>query len=256
MQRLGKADGLIAGLALVVALPGCSLTNGLDDVLCSRDEEDCGSAQASGGAGMAGSGAGPTETGGAPNSGGGGTGGAGSGGNAPEGGAPPLVSCPEPGDLELLYQNGEYQEADTLSSRIRPHFQIRNQTDESVPWSSLQIRYYFTADDAEGLGYECIYGFGVNGCHGAVSGKIASTAGADKPSVLTVTFGEAAGNVPPLMTGASFKGAILHATGPDFEQENDYSYSDDPTYERDYAEWDHVTLHCGDVLLDGTPPSE
>lgn len=253
MQRLGMSHPLIASLTLVAALPACSFTNSLDDVLCPKGDEDCGSASASGGSNMGGSGSSPAATGGGPGAGGSG---GGTGGAPGQGGAPPSLDCPNPGDLELLYQNGQYQEPDSLSTRIRPHFQIKNVSDEEVAWSALSIRYYFTADGAEGLGYDCIYGFGENGCRGAVGGTIKSSEGPSMPSVLEVTFGEAAGTLLPLGTGASFKGAILHATGTDFDQENDYSYSDDLRYERDYAVWENVTLYCDDVLIAGTPPSD
>ncbi len=245
-------------LATLMALPaglGCSLLQDVDSLLCPEDDPSCetvgsgglGGAEGTGGDDGSGGSGGEASTGGNESSGGGEA----TGGQGSMGGAPP-VDCPAPGSIEVEYQNGQVQGDEEGEDRIRPHFRLKNLSNESVEFKDLVLRYYFSADGAAGINFQCIYGFAVNGCRGAVTGLALPP---ELPEYMEVKFTADAGVILPEQTSAFIKGQIRHTSGNAFNQENDYSYSADPAFTgQDYSTWEKITLHCGDLVIWGDVP--
>lgn len=239
---------------------GCSLTHDLDSVLCPQSDPDCADAASAGGSDGLGGGSQTGGTGADTSSGGSGTG----GNDSSDGGAPPVdEGCPEAGTIQARYQNGLVQGDDATSGRIRAYFQIENTGGDDVDLSTLRLRYYFTDNAAIAPQYDCAFVLGVGSgeCSGTVTAEILDGEETGATSILELTFSEGLALLRRRSITLDINGSILGQAGGDFDQKDDYSYSELPEHVNDdvnghYGVWDRVTVHCGSTLLWGTPPGD
>ncbi|MDC3957074.1 hypothetical protein KEG38_24645 [Polyangium jinanense] len=144
-----------------------------------------------------------------------------------------------------------YKASDTnaTNAEIKPHFNIVNGSDVSVPLAELQIRYYYTLETngSQTEVFHCDYA--LVGC-GKVSGAFMTTSGANADHYLEVTFSGADVLTPGQQSG-EIQARYNKMDYASYDETNDYSF--DPT-KTAFADWDKVTLYHNGALVWGVEP--
>jgi hypothetical protein len=145
----------------------------------------------------------------------------------------------------------EYLCANTtmMGNQITPHFDIVNGSSSSVPLSSLELRYYFTANGSTSLAFDCDYA--KVGCPN-LSGSFNTASGMNADHYLSITFSAGAGDVAPGSDSGEIQ-ARFHDSNfaVTFNQADDYSFDATKT---SFSDWDHVTLYQSGTLVWGVEP--
>ncbi|MDC3957038.1 cellulose binding domain-containing protein [Polyangium jinanense] len=228
IRRRGPASSprlVVAALAAFGSVSACSFDwEGYDPRLASSGEPGATGPSAGGAGGDGGAG-------------GVGIGGMGGGGGG-AGGAPPT-------GFRLQYKNANPKVDDI---QIQPHFKIVNGTQENVPLSDFEIRYWFTHDGGGSFVYDCDFA-PFNCIH--TSGAFGHTSGVKADTYAAISFTTDAG----ILTANSDSGEIqarLHTQNfTTVNQAGDYSF--DPT-KTSFTDWANVTLYSKGVLVWGNEP--
>jgi hypothetical protein len=143
-----------------------------------------------------------------------------------------------------------------MTNSIHPQFQIINLGTSAVNLSDLTIRYWFTANGAQGQ-TGVIYD-ARNSANTAIAGSVSTTFAAPTPTRTGADFYEqfafatsagtlnANGGTATIFSGFNSAGFVTNYT-----QTDDYSFDATKTA---YADWTHVTLYRNGTLVWGIEP--
>ncbi len=151
-------------------------------------------------------------------------------------------STPFESDLSINYRNAGNSSTD---NSINPHFEIVNNGVNTVDYSDLSIRYWFTSEDNNALNFWCDWAqIGTS----SVLGNFGQENGMD---YLEVTFPNTSS-----LSGNSNSGAIqtrfAKTNWSNFNENDDYSFDDSKT---SFSSHEQVTLYQNGNLVWGTEPS-
>ncbi|MDI3287462.1 cellulose binding domain-containing protein [Polyangium sp. 15x6] len=231
IRRRGPASSpslfVVAVAAAFGSVSACSFDwEGYDPRLASNSEAGATGPGSGGGGGAGGAGIGGMGTGGM----GGGGGGA--------GGAPPT-------GLRLQYKNANPKVDDI---QIQPHFKIVNETQENVPLSDLEIRYWFTGDGGMNFVYDCDFAQ-FNCIH--TSGTFVPASGMKADMYAEISFAVGAGVLVAGADSGEIQARLHTQNFTTVNQAGDYSF--DPT-KVSFTDWTNVTLYSKGVLVWGNEP--
>ncbi|MFS1512082.1 glycoside hydrolase family 6 protein [Chengkuizengella sp. SCS-71B] len=152
-----------------------------------------------------------------------------------------------PSDLKLQYKAADTNAAD---NQFKPHFNMVNTGNSSVPLSELTIRYYYTADGNQSFEFHCDYA--VVGC-GNVSGAHVqmSNPAENADHYLEISFSAGAGNLAAGGQSGEIQARNNKSDWSNLNELNDYSYNGNLT---DFTEWNQVTLYQNGALISGVEP--
>jgi hypothetical protein len=149
----------------------------------------------------------------------------------PEAAAPIEASPPPPScttcPLTVLYFTEGQQDPKKI------YFDIAIQNNGSMPQalSELTVKYWFTAEGATPLAFENYYAAGtiqhnIDASFETLSASSTPPASAKADTVMDLTFGAAAGSIPPMSNSGDIQIAI-HQAGyqTTFDETNDFSYT-------------------------------
>jgi subtilisin family serine protease len=147
----------------------------------------------------------------------------------------------------------EYKDADVSATnhQVMPNVKILN-AGNTVPYSALALRYWYTDEGAEPPSYACDYApFGAENVQGSFAG-IPPVAGVDH--YLEVNFAEGAGRLfggVEISDDEKIQLRFQTATWSSYDETDDYSYDGTKTT---FAPWDQVTLYYNGALVWGIEP--
>jgi hypothetical protein len=145
----------------------------------------------------------------------------------------------------------EYKAADTnaVNSEIKPHFNIVNNTMDSVPVSALSIRYWYTLEPngSQTQQFNCDY---AKIGSGNVSGTFVAASGEMTDHYLQINLAGAT-NLLPGQSSGEIQIRFHKSDFATFDETNDYSF--DPT-KLAFAPWDKVGLYYDGTLVWGMEP--
>ncbi|MFS1512083.1 glycoside hydrolase family 9 protein [Chengkuizengella sp. SCS-71B] len=152
-----------------------------------------------------------------------------------------------PSDLKLQYKAADTNATD---NQFKPHFNMVNTGNSSVPLSELTIRYYYTADGSQSFEFHCDYA--VVGC-GNVSGAHVqmSNPAENADHYLEISFSAGAGNLAAGGQSGEIQARNNKSDWSNLNELNDYSYNGNLT---DFTEWNQVTLYQNGALISGVEP--
>lgn len=185
---------------------------------------------------------------------------------SPEGNYPIEVGGAMDNNYEFSYENGtlivfgqpvlkaQYRirkhENRPYDNHIKPHFQILNAGSQSVKYSDLTLRYWYTKEGTAAEVFWCDYAaLGTSKVKGNFFTMDSTAQKADH--YLEISFTSEAS----LNTGKSsgeIQTRFNKVNWSDYNEKNDYSY--DPA-KTSYADWENVTLYYKGVLIWGNEPS-
>lgn len=145
----------------------------------------------------------------------------------------------------LKYRNGD---ASSSTDSIYPVFKVINSGTQSIKLSSIQIRYYYTKEGNKSETFWCdSFSRGATNVYGNFISLSNKKTTADR--YLEVGFSESAGEIK---AGESVELVVGFAKNDwsEYNQKNDYSYSDSKTY----FEWNKVTLYVSGKMVFGKEP--
>jgi hypothetical protein len=144
----------------------------------------------------------------------------------------------------------EYLCADTTASttNMKPHFKIVNGGTSSVPYASLSIRYFLTAEGNPPLVFECDYA--TLGC-GNLQGAFSTWTGTNADHDFELTFKAGLPDLAPGTDSGEMQPRLHNQDYSLLTQGNDYSF--DPT-KTSFTTSTQVTLYQNGVLVWGTEP--
>ncbi len=146
----------------------------------------------------------------------------------------------------------QYKAGDTAAStsQVKPFLTIHNMGAGVVPLSALKMRYWYTADGAQGQTWTCDYAtLTCANVNGVVNSMGTAQTGAD--SYLEVGFTAAAGNIAPGGNSGEIQNHISKNDFTNYTQTGDYSFDATKTA---YADWNKVTLYYNGALVWGLEP--
>jgi subtilisin family serine protease len=147
----------------------------------------------------------------------------------------------------------EYKDADVSATnhQVMPNVKITNDGN-TVPYSALALRYWYTDEGAEPPSYACDYApFGAENVLGSFT-SIPPVTGTDH--YLEVSFAEGAGKLfggVEISDDEKIQLRFQTATWSSYDETDDYSYDGTKTA---FAPWDQVTLYYNDALVWGVEP--
>jgi len=167
----------------------------------------------------------------------------GEGANSAQVSATPVV----PAGLKVLYKLGD---ASATDNTIRPLLQIANTGTSSVNLSDVTLRYWYTNEQAKGQAMWCDWAnVGSANVVGTYKALATSAPGAD--GYMEVSFNAAAGAIAPNGNSGEIQIRITRNDWSNHNESGDWSYDATKTA---YADWDHITLYKGGVLVWGKEP--
>ncbi len=150
---------------------------------------------------------------------------------------------PSESELSLNYRNGVDNATDNA---INPHFEIVNNGTNTVAYSDLAIRYWFTSEDNNDLNFWCDWAqLGT----GNVQGTFGTANGMD---YLEITFDASAGNLNANSDSGDIQTRFSKTNWSNFNENDDYSYDPNKT---SYTAHDKVTLYQNGNLVWGDEPT-
>jgi endoglucanase len=161
---------------------------------------------------------------------------------------PPTSPPPPPTGVKALYQTGD---ASVSTNIIRPQLEIVNGGSTSLNLSSVTVRYWYTADNAQPQTWVC--DFAQVGCANLSAKFVAvspSRTGAD--TYLEVGFGTGAPALAPGANTGPIQDRFNHADWSNYTQTNDYSFSAAAT---SLTANSKVTVYVNGALVSGTEPT-
>jgi len=134
--------------------------------------------------------------------------------------------------------------------QMKPHVNVVNTSNVSVPLSSLKVRYYFTIDaGSPNLVFDCDYAAPGAGACGNITSSFVMASGMNTDHYLELGF--SGGTLGPGMATGEIQARVHKMDFSVWNQANDYSF--DPT-KLAFADWDKVTLTQSGALVWGVVP--
>jgi endoglucanase len=155
---------------------------------------------------------------------------------------------PPPVSVGLLYLAGD---TSATTNIVRPQFEIVNTGNTTFNLATLTISYWYTADNAQPQTWVC--DFAQVGCANlsATFGTLSpARTGAD--TVLTISFGSAAGSLAPGANTGPIQDRFNHADWSNYTQTNDYSFNAAAT---SFTGNPRVTVAFNGAVISGTVPT-
>jgi cellulose 1,4-beta-cellobiosidase len=133
-------------------------------------------------------------------------------------------------------------------------YQIINTGTDSVPLSSVTMRYWLTNEaPADPLVFACDYA--LVGCSNATSTFVALSSPVAKANTyVQIGFTAAAGSLAPGQSSGEIQTRIHHANWSNFVTTDSYSFISDPSFV--YKDTQTVTLYVNGVLVWGVEPTQ
>ncbi|MBI2954010.1 MAG: cellulase family glycosylhydrolase [Chloroflexi bacterium] len=156
---------------------------------------------------------------------------------------PPKASANK---FHVLYHPAEIRdETNTIGIRL----QIVNDNPAPIPYSRLEVRYWYTAGQLRGRSQELNVDYASMG-EPYVKGRFVPTSIGGQDYYLSITFDEKAGTLDPYSSSSEMIMRIHKSDWSTYDQTNDYSYA--PFTE--FQQWERVTLYFDGQLIWGAQP--
>ncbi|AXT53265.1 PKD domain-containing protein [Aquimarina sp. BL5] len=147
-------------------------------------------------------------------------------------------------DISLEYRDGGNGSA--TDNMINPHFRISNNSDLTVSYQDITVRYWFTSEDNNNLNFWCDWAqLGI----GFVNGVFGQQNGID---YLEVSFDPASGALTPGQNSGPIQTRFAKANWSNFDENDDYSYKSSLS---DYQFNNEMTLYVEGNLVWGAEPA-
>jgi endo-1,4-beta-D-glucanase Y len=141
-------------------------------------------------------------------------------------------------------------DANTADNHIRPHLNIINPGNTSVPLSELTLRYWYTREGNQPQQYYCDYAVvACSNLNGNFVQLASPVGGADY--FLEISFGSGAGIIPAFGSSGQIQSRFNKSDWSNYDEYNDYSFDAAKTA---FADWDRVTLYRNGTLIWGVEP--
>ncbi|RYY16003.1 MAG: T9SS type A sorting domain-containing protein, partial [Cytophagaceae bacterium] len=158
------------------------------------------------------------------------------------------LPAPVAGDISVLYQTGDLGQP--TDNQLRPFLQLVNSGPTAVPYSSLTVRYWLTAENFMGqlvtpIDYAKLGTSFVSARYVALATPRQGAFG-----YIEYAFAAGAGNLAPGTDSGPIYGKAYKPDYSNFDETDDWSYQTSSSFTTN----DHVTVYQNGTLVNGTEP--